>query len=202
MYAISAAHFIIMHIPEWLDKINSVVLFGSVAQGSGDKNSDIDIFIDAKISENQKTKLHSAIRKSIAQFHLSQEGLAFKMEGIANEISVLAGDLDVWKEMQRSISASGIVLYGKYKKNVSKEGLKHYVLVFWEAKRKNRGAFLNKMYGYKIKGKKYKGLIEKYNGNKIGKSAAIIPMEHKDVFFNTLEHYSLNYKIMEVFAGN
>lgn len=200
MYAIAAAHFIVANIPDWLDKINSVILFGSVAQGRVDKDSDIDLFFDTNIREKQRNKLRPKIRKLISQFRMSQEALKFKLKGISNEISFFVGNLEEWSDLKKSISATGIVLYGKYRGETTKTGLKHHLLVFWKAEGKKRTAFLNKLYGYKIKGKKYSGLIERRKGIKIGKSAAMMPVESKDVFFKTLEKYNINYSVIEVFA--
>lgn len=200
IYAIVSAHFIMASIREWLGRINSIILFGSVAQGTGTKSSDVDIFFDTDISEKQRIKLRSNIRKAISQFRLSQEALKFKMRGVCNEINFFIGKLDDWEDLQRSIAATGIVLYGRYTKITSKSGLKHYLLIFWEGAGKRRGAFLNKLYGYKVKGTRYKGLIQRCRGIKIGKSAAMINIAYKDRFFETLEEYGINYKVIEVFG--
>jgi hypothetical protein len=169
-----------------------------VAQGRGGKDSDIDLFFDTDASESRKRELSSRIRNAISDFHLSQEALKFKMEGISNEISFIVGNLSEWKNLQRSMSSTGIVLYAKYESK-PKKGLNHFIIIFWESGKKGRGAFLNKMYGYRVKRKRYRGLIEKCGGTKIGKSAVMVPARHKEKFFGALEEYSINYRIIEVF---
>lgn len=198
VYAFISSNFIISKIPNWLEKINSVILFGSIAQNRADKDSDVDLFFDTNISEKQKVKLRSEIRNIVSDFRLSQDALKFKMKGIANEISFSIGKLSEWEDLEKSIASTGIILYGKYQTE-AKNALKHNMLVFWENVGKNRGAFLNKMYGYTIKEKKYKGFIEKCKGTKIGKSAAMIPIEYKGDFYKMAENYKVNYKILEVF---
>ncbi len=199
LYSLSASFFIIEHISEWLPKINSIILFGSMAQGRASRESDVDIFFDTDINKTQKTRLQSALRKSISSFRLSQTALKFKLGGISNEISPLIGKLKEWKSLENSISSTSIILYGKYKTTQFKEGLKHHFLVLWEPKIKNRGAFLNKVYGYSVGKKHYSGFIEKFGGLKAGKSAVIIPADKKDEFYKILETYGVNYKIIEIF---
>ena len=197
-YAIAASCFILKEIHSNLDEINRVILFGSVAQDRGGKDSDIDLFFDTEDNESRKRELSSRIRSAISDFHLSQEALKFKMEGISNEISFIVGDLSKWNDLRRSMSSAAIVLYAKYESR-PKKGLNHFIIIFWEGAGKRGGAFLNKMYGYRIKGKKYKGMVEKCGGTKIGKSAVMVPANHKEKFFGPLEKYGINYRIIEVF---
>lgn len=199
LYALSASFFIIQDIGDWLPKINSVILFGSMAQGRASKESDVDIFFDTETNRTQKNKLQSAIRKAVSSFRLSQVALKFKMEGISSEISPVIGRLEEWESLESSILSTGIVLYGKYKTTRLKGGLKNHFLVFWGPKIKNRGAFLNKVYGYNVGKKHYKGFIEKSGGLKTGKSAVIVPADKKDELYKILEAYNVNYQIVEVF---
>ena len=120
------------------------------------------------------------------------------MEGTSNEISFIVGSLPEWKDLRRGMSSTGMVLYAKYEYR-PKKGLNHFIIIFWEGAGKRGGAFLNKMYGYRIKGKKYKGMVEKCGGTKIGKSAVMVPANHKEKFFGPLEKYGIDYKVVEVF---
>ena len=58
---------------------------------------------------------------------------------------------------------------------------------------------MNKLYGFKVKDKRYEGLLEKYNGNKLGKSCIILPINYKREIFKLLEKYKVQAKVMEVF---
>ncbi len=200
LYGIAAGHCIISKIPQYLDYMENVIFFGSSAQGRGAEDSDIDLFFDTGVSKKKADRIKSYIRKAVSDFRLSNEGLKFKIAGIANEINFFVGDLNKWKDLERSILSTGIVLYGKYSRVQSKKGLKHNILIIWEVGGQKRGAFLNKMYGYKIGDKKYKGFIEKTAGIKIGKSTAMIPVKYKNEAFRILESYGFNYKVIEVFS--
>jgi len=199
LYALSASFFIIESVADWLPKINSIILFGSMAQERASKESDVDLFFDSEMNKTQKRRFQTELRKSISSFRLSPQALKFKMDGISNEISPTIGKLDEWASLQHSLSSTGIVLYGKYVNPQSKKGLKHHLLVFWGPKIKNRGSFLNKLYGYNIGNKHYNGLIEKSGGLKAGKSAVIIPVDKKESLYKILEDHEVSYQILEVF---
>ena len=198
-YALSASFFIIESIVDWLPEINSIILFGSMAQERASKESDVDLFFDSEMNKTQKRKFQTELRKSISAFRLTQQALKFKMEGVSNEISPTIGKLDQWESLQHSLSSTGIVLYSRYTSPQSKKGLKHHLLVFWEPKIKNRGSFLNKLYGYNIGKKHYNGLIEKSGGMKAGKSAVIIPVDKKENLYKILEDHEVSYQIKEIF---
>lgn len=198
-YALSASFFITESIAEWLPKIDSIILFGSMVQGRASAESDVDIFFDSKMNKKQKAKFQTELRKVISSFRLSQQALKFKMDSISNEISPLIGNLDEWKSLKHSILSTGIIVYGRYVGPQSKKDLKHRLLVFWEPKIKNRGSFLNKIYGYNIGKKHYMGLIEKSGGMKVGKSAIIMPADKKESLYKILESHKVSYQILEVF---
>ncbi len=199
LYGIAAGSFLVRRIPDMLDRLEAVILFGSIAQGKGDDSSDLDLFFDIRLSEAQRRRLQARLRAAEADFRLSQEALQFKLNGIANPISCTVGKLEEWKDLERSIAATGIVLYGRYARPVGKEGLKRSLLVVWEASGKRRGAFLNKLYGYRIGRKRYSGLLERIDATKVGKSAALIPLGHGQLLFKTLDAYETPYTVIEVF---
>jgi len=73
-----------------------------------------------------------------------------------------------------------------------------YIIFFWDSIKKNRGAFLNKLYGFKSKGKKYDGLLKEMNGRRLGKSCVIIPAQHKEKFIELARKHDVSTKMMEV----
>ncbi len=173
--------------------IERIILFGSVARDEADKDSDVDIFIELR-KETSKTK--KEIEKIIADFYKSREALLFKTKGVENRINAIIGRLDAWNQIKETIENTGILLYGSFvPTDIS--GKKH-VLIFWNKIKKNRGAFLNKIYGFKIKEKRYSGLIEKLGGIRCGKSSFIIPIENKNEMIKLLKKYGVDAQIMEI----
>lgn len=176
-----------------VDRVNveSIVLFGSVAQNTFDKDSDIDLFIETNRKNEEK------INKFLEIYKKSEQYEKFKLEGIANEISVKVGRLEEWKELKRSIISGGIVLYGSYKGKPEK--LTHKILFILNTdnlKRMDKIKIWRKIYGYNQKvGKKvyvFKGMAER----KIGRGAFIVPAEK----FKELKDYLGKNKIKHSFV--
>jgi len=176
--------------------LNKIILFGSIAKGESTKESDVDIFIELS---NKNKKSNTEIEKILLNFYKSREALIFKSKGIDNKINLIIGKLDEWKDLKKGIESTGILFYGKYIP-LGISG-KKYVIIFWDKIEKNRGAFLNKIYGFKVKDKIYKGLIENLNGRKLGKSSVMIPIENKDKITELLKKYKVNAKIIEIYSG-
>lgn len=169
-----------------------IILFGSVAKDEATKESDIDLFIEPK--GNGKD---DGILKTLEKFYQSKEALFFRAKGIENKINLIIGKLDAWKDLKKSIESTGIVLLGKYVPQ-GVRGTK-YALVFWDHIDKNRGAFLNKVYGFTVDKKRYEGLMSKFGGQKIGKSCVMIPIQHREEILDLMKHHKVNGKIIEVF---
>jgi predicted nucleotidyltransferase len=193
-YASYFASYLLANLKN-IENVRSIILFGSVARGEATKGSDADIFIEVKKASEKFTK---DAEKVLDGFYKSREALLFKAKGIENKISMKIGKLDEWRNLKQSIESTGIVLYGKYTSGRG-EG-KKYAVIFWSSIGKNRGAFLNKIYGFKVKNKDYKGILEKFNGKKIGKSAIMMPVEHREEITKLLKHHDVDAKIMDVYS--
>lgn len=181
------------------ESIERIILFGSAAKGEEDKESDIDIFIEVK---KKTSKIKEEIFKLTEKFYQSRESSLFKLKGINQEFSIKIGILSEWKELEKSIASSGIVLYGPYESKKMPSGVKHFTIIFWDKIGKNRGAFLNKLYGFKVKDKSYDGLISKLSGKKLGKSCLMVPAQNKSDILRLIQEHKVQAKIIEVFVEN
>ncbi|MEK6855695.1 MAG: nucleotidyltransferase domain-containing protein [Nanoarchaeota archaeon] len=193
-YASYYVSYLLYNIKD-ISSIGEIVLFGSVARGQAGKNSDVDIFIDLI---KPSKELEREINEVTENFYKSREALLFKVKGVENKISVIVGRLNDWKDLRKSIESSGFVLYGKYR-FADITGRK-YIVISWDKIGINRGAFLNKLYGFKVKDKKYKGLIEILGGVKVGKSSIMIPVEYREQVFDLLKDYEVHAKNFEVYS--
>ena len=198
-YALLACARLVAGMPQnLLEGIRAVVLFGSVAQGTATEESDIDVFFDTATGK-AVVRLKAYLRKAVRDFSLSPEALRLKMAGTSNQISAMAGNLEEWPDLQRSMISTGIVVYSRYAAKA--KGLKPFVIFSWEGlKIRSRGAFLNKVYGYKSGKKRYPGLVKTFGGIRIGRSAIMLPLQHKDAFMRLLEKQGIEYRVIEVFA--
>ena len=119
--ALNFASFLIDKI-----KVKNIILFGSIATNTFDKESDIDLFIETD------RKNESKINNLLELYKKTKEYEKFKLTGIQNEISIKCGDLENWKDLKRSIISNGIVLYGKYQGKP--DNLKHKLLFMLDIK--------------------------------------------------------------------
>jgi len=179
-YAASFSSYLVSKLATsgWLGNINRIILFGSVAESTATDESDMDIFVEFL---KPLKKLERDIQKMTEQFYLTRESAVFKVQDVENKINVIVGQLDKWGELKDSIISTGIILWGHFSSSQTKKGKKHLIF-FWDSIKINRGAFLNKLYGVRISGKTYLGLLEKRNGTKLGKSCIMIPAEFRNEF--------------------
>ena len=90
------------------DKIDRIILYGSIARNDFDEQSDIDLFIDTKEKVTQKI---------LDNYYKTKKYKEWELKGISNPISIITGGLDSkeWQDLKRSITNTGIILFGKYK---------------------------------------------------------------------------------------
>ncbi len=165
---------------EKIDHIRAIYLFGSTAQGTARPSSDIDIFIDTK----------KEFKFNVEQFYNSSEFKFFKKIGIDNPINLIIGNLNEW-ELKSSIERGSVILYGKY--IVSKEE----AYIFWWEPPKDNVNFHRKLFGYFGKNKRYKGLLEKIGGERIGKNTILV--KNPSDVINLMKEFDVKFKMRRVF---
>lgn len=175
------------------NEIKNIILFGSVARGEESKDSDIDIFIDI-LKENDK--IESDMQKWLDEFLKSTKyNNYWKMLDVKNEIKLTIGNFDKWKNIQPAIISNGIILYGKFKHEIKEA--KHKTLFVWENIKPNskRVLFNKQLFGYKQNKKFYNGLIQKYNGERLGKGCIIIDLENANILQKFFKENRITVKI-------
>ncbi len=180
------------------DRINKIILFGSVARGDFTEESDIDLFVDAE------EKYESEIKKVLILFRASQVEKNWRLKGLKNELSLKIGKLENWS-LHREVVSSGILCYGKYQE--LPKNLGYYILIQLDISKLKATAQVSvwrKLYGYsqKVGKKSYvsAGLVESLGGKKLGKAIFIVPMEHKTKIIGFLKQKKVNYQINEVWS--
>lgn len=194
-YAIDFASFLMQKIKE-KSEIKQIILFGSTAREEANAESDIDIFIDViketKSFEEQIKRISEDFKESTKYKNY------WKPLGIENEIKPIVGKLENWKDLQSSIIANGIILYGKFQP-ITREG-KHKTFFIWENVTPNskRVLFNKQLIGYKQKGKFYQGLLQKYSGERMGKGCILVPLEHATQFHQLFKKHKITVKIKKI----
>jgi len=163
-----------------LDKIESIILFGSVARGNFDNESDIDLFISLK-DEKDAGKMQEIVDNALNEFEYKAKEV-WHVGGIKNPIKCIVAALGnkQWELVKKEMQSYGILLYGACKSESG--GLTSYSLFEYSLRRfsqKNRVAFQRGLVGYNSKknGKIYehKGLIKKLNGANLENNSIIVP---------------------------
>ncbi len=179
-------------------KIDKIILFGSVARGNFDKESDIDIFVDST------EEIKNEVEKQLKLFKGSEIHRKWKLKGIKNEISLKCGKLEDWA-LKRDVLSDGITLYGKYK-DVPKDA-KYYLMIklkFSKMERKQKIKIWRRLYGYaqKVGTKRYesRGLVSTLGGKKIEKSLVLVPMENRGEIIRYLNREKIDYEVREVWS--
>ncbi len=175
-YALDFVSFVLQELEEHTSKIKQVILFGSIVRGEANSESDIDLFFDV-----MDPTIEQKIREVHEKFYTSSKVTKYwRLLGIQNEFHCSVGKLEEWEELQRSLVAQGIILYGKYKEKGKTDP--YYLFLVTPGKNRNKNVSVwRQLYGYTQKiGKKvyqHKGLVEEYDGKRLGKGVFIVPLE-------------------------
>jgi predicted nucleotidyltransferase len=147
--------------------INALILFGSFARGDYSlRHSDLDLmfFLDKDIKDE---KLEEEIRKKVIQLNLDKKvnvHLLFQYKKIEEED----------KSLMLTIAREGQVIFA------NKLGLKEYYLIKFETakiKPVHKNQLQRFLYGYKINGKKYLGIVDNDKVFSAGKGAILVAQE-------------------------
>ncbi len=186
-------------------KAKDIILFGSVARGDFDEESDVDIFVN--ISEDKPEIIQKAVDSAQNEFEAYSQR-TWNLQGISLPIKCIVGNIDSkkWSALKREIISSGISLYGKYRELPPQ--LKHYFIFSFslsKLKFKNRVSVIRKIYGYSTKkGRKlYKhgGILNDTGGEKINPSVIMVPAEGYKKLFDFFRKNRVSFRIREVWTG-
>ena len=194
-YAIDFTSFLIQKLTE-KNKIKNIILFGSVAREEAGKDSDVDIFVDiVKDNKHLEKKINNCLNLFLKS---SKYKNYWQPLGIKTNIKLIVGELDGWKDLKSSITANGLILYGKFKPEI-KNGV-HNTFFVWENISPNslRVLFNKQLFGYSQRDKFYNGLLQKYGGKRLGKGCIIVPLEHSIVFLKLFRKHKISVKIKKV----
>lgn len=194
-YAIDFVSFLFQNFKN-PDKIKAAILFGSVARNEATKESDIDIFIDV-VKEDKK--IEKEILKVKDEFFDSIKFKRYwKLLGIQNDVNIVVGKLEKWK-LRDTMLGNAIILYQKYTPKLEKG--KNIIIFNWgNIKPDSKRVMLNKkIFGYNYYGKRYEGMLQTYEGRKIGTNVIAVPAEHLNAFLQLFRKFKVAVKISRVF---
>lgn len=172
-----------------VSEIKNIYLFGSVARGDFDKESDVDIFIDT--SENLKKNIKRALKK----FYNSKEAKKFKMHNVNNEINLMHGKLKEW-ELKETIEKSGLLLYSQ----TPTPNLKGYFIVTIQPIKNvtKRNRVIRKLFGREEKNYKKEGLVDELGGEILDTRVFTIPAEKINKILEILSKEKIEYSTKKI----
>ena len=178
--------------------VQRVLVFGSVARGDFDEESDIDVFIDIEDDGYEKR-----IRGRLDLFEASEDARKHHLEGIRNPISLRVGRLETWESLQSALAESAVTLYGPSSvvpKNMEGQGLFELDLADLERARKVK--LWRALYGYsqKVGEKTYtsKGKVEMLGGTRLGRGVLLVPLRSLGGMTGFLNGEGVRYNVREV----
>ena len=184
------------YLEENTKHIRSIVLFGSVARGKFDKESDIDIFIDTA----KPPAVERQIKGILKRFKKTERFEKWVLKGVKAGLKPIAGDLKSkkWESLRASLNSDGMVLYGKY--HSSPKDIKQHLIFTYGRIRgmKKRVNLHRKLFGYTVSGKRYPGIAEETNGIKLGHGVLMVPVEESPKVRNVFEGLKVPFRIFEV----
>lgn len=162
------------------DTIRRIILFGSVARGDFDRDSDLDLFIDVK---NAQPDVSTLIKNVLNQFETRAER-TWKLRGVHPHLKLIIDDFgkQKWRELRQEIGSYGVLLYGPFREVPQK--VSRWMLIAYELNQlpqKGKMALLRRLYGYTTKkGRKeyqQEGLLQELGGVKMGANVLLVPQE-------------------------
>ena len=187
---------------EIVKDLNEVFLFGSIAKGTYDKDSDIDLFFDVRNTKSIK-KIEEKLKEILKSFEMKADK-TWKLKRISFPINFLVGSLEdkTWEKLRDEIISLGIILYGKDKEMASET--KHYFLFYYSLnnlERKNKMKFIRNLFGYILKKDKKKyvqdGLLQEIRGLKLASNVILIPSNGILRIKSFFRKHKVSYKIFE-----
>jgi hypothetical protein len=163
--------FFIMNL-RYVERVRRIILYGSVARGSSENGSDVDLFVDTD------EDLSDEVERLRDEFYRSARFTKhWRLMGVENELHVVTGKLDEWQDLKSAMAVHGTVLYGPYTE--MRSGRLEAIVTWDPVKPASSRVLLNKrLFGFKQEGRIYSGLVERLTGSKLGPRCILVPAEH------------------------
>lgn len=182
--------------------IKRIILFGSVARGDFDDESDIDLFIDT----DHKKNIEPVAKRVLKSFEMSDTNEKWKLKGLKNSLSLQIGQIEKW-DLYRSAISSGILLYGRFEE--MPKNIEYYTMIvldFSKIERNRKISIWRELYGYRQKvGTNIftsKGLLENLSGKKIERSVIAVPAANKNKILDFINRKKIKYRLLEVWTDS
>lgn len=177
-----------------VEGVLAVILFGSRARGEYDEYSDYDLLVvfedDEVLWENW-----DELYERVGELKLFTQVIAKTME-------------EFWEKTEptflKSVLNEGRLLYLKYplRAPACLVGMRSMAIISYtlsSLRQTDKMKLLYTIYGKRVRGKRYPGLMDEFNGMKLGEGCFIIDREGLQKALETLRRYRAKYKVYDAF---
>ena len=195
---IAYAHAYISYIlPRIKIKIREIIIFGSVARGDFDQDSDIDLFFDV-LNQKDALLLEQELKRLGQKFYESKISEIWKQKGFTNRIAAKVGILEQWG-LKGSVLAEGITLQAKYKGNLPGEG---YMLLSFSPIKDitKRNRITRALFGREEKGFKREGMVMNVGGRRISPTVFLVPLQFSREIISFLRKEKVDIEFREIWS--
>ncbi len=198
-YVQSALSFIFSESGLWKKPaIKRIILFGSSARGEATEESDIDLFIEP-YSPKDENFVKNKVAFALRQFRQSRLYTEWGLRGVKNELQVFVSTLEKSSDLQRSLIADGIVLYGEF---ITKLDFQHHLLIsFMPIKQKSKRYRIDRyLFGRKEMGRAYTGVVQQLGGIKVNSRAFIVPSQRAQQVLKKLREEKVDFALRDFWS--
>lgn len=176
-----------------VDGVMGIILFGSVARGEADEGSDMDLLVLFKDEDKMRRGEWQVTRR-------------MPPDVFAQSISACPSSLGGMNPVfLQSALEEGMILYMEYPVALKLRlaSTTPYLIISYgleglpqRAKQKIDYA----LFGRTLGEQKYRGIVEKHGGKRLGRGCLLIPKENSEPILSLLKEHNLEYELTEVYA--
>jgi hypothetical protein len=176
------------------NKIKAIYLFGSAVRGELHKDSDIDLFVECALENEEKVK--KLMNSGIVKFQSSNDFKKWRNFHFTFPFTVHQGRLAKW-DLKLSIASEGLLLYSQ---SIILDGVRRMVLftITYSKRKKEYIKARRLLFGRDEEQFEHKGLVHKLNGKKISTHVFMIPKEEQTRMISLLSQEKIDFFMKEV----
>lgn len=175
-------------------KIKAIYLFGSAVRGTLEKGSDIDLFIDCPVADEDQMKkwAHSAL----IQFTASRDYNKWKLLRFTYPLSIQVGKLQEW-DLKLSIASEGILIYAPGRTRPEGKRVTLFTISYPTSK-KSYVRLFRLLFGRKEKEYMYPGIVAQWGGKQVAAAVFFVPQHEQVRMAEVLSKEKVHFSMTEM----
>ncbi len=175
-------------------RVKAIYLFGSAVRGELEPESDIDLFIESSLKDEEKVK--RLADSAIFKFTSSRDYQKWKLFKFTYPFTVQVGRLAEW-DLKLSIASEGILLYSK-EHPVFPGERKVLFTIRYPPSKKGYISLRRRLFGRDEPEYREQGLLHDFRGTKLGSHVFLIPKEEQSRMMEILGKEKVIFSMKEI----